>query len=348
MSNIPPASQPKNWIGRNRRVLLIGGPILLVLGGLVFYMLTGRYVSTDDAYVQSARVDISTEVSGRVAEIDVRDNEFVRKGQVLFRLDTPRFRIALADARAQLSAAQIKVPALKAAWRQRQADEAAARNALAFASREFDRQTKLQGQGISSRAQLDQAKTSFQSVQQQLAAAQQQTASALADLGGDAAAPAENLPIVRQAQATLDHALLELSYTVVHAPSDGIVAKIEQIQVGDHVNAAAPLFALMSNRNIWVEANFKETDLTYMRPGQNATFSVDAYPGRIFTGKVTSTSPGTGSSFSLLPPENSSGNWVKVVQRLPVRLSIDSNGDVPLAAGMSVVAEVDTQHRRWN
>jgi len=348
MSNISPTAQPANWIGRNRRILLIGGPVMLLLAALAFYLLTGRYVSTDDAYVQSARVDISTEVSGRVAAIAVRDNQLVHKGQVLFRLDTPRFRIAVANARAQLAAAQIKVPALKAAWRQRQADEAAARNALSFASREFDRQTRLEAQGISSRAQLDQAKTGFQSAQQQLAAARQQTASALADLGGDADAPAANLPIVRQAQAALDHALLELSYTVIHAPSDGIVAKIEQIQVGDHVNAATPLFALMSNSNIWVEANFKETDLTYMRPGQDATFSVDAYPGRTFTGKVVSTSPGTGSSFSLLPPENSSGNWVKVVQRLPVRLSIENNGDVPLASGMSVVAEVDTRHRRWN
>lgn len=348
MSNIPPAPQPKNWIGRNRRVLLIGGPVLLLLAAVIFYMLTGRYASTDDAYIQAARVDISTEVSGRIAEIDVHDNQLVHKGQLLFRLDTPRFRIAVADGRAQLAAAQIKVPALKAVWRQRQADEAAARSALAFASREFDRQTKLQAQGISSRAQLDQAKTSLQSTEQQLAAARQQTASALADLGGNAEAPADTLPIVRQAQAALDHALLELSYTVIHAPSDGIVTKVEQIQVGNHVNAASPLFALMSKRNIWVEANFKETDLTYMRPGQDATFSIDAYPGRSFTGKVLSTSPGTGSSFSLLPPENSSGNWVKVVQRLPVRLSIDSNGDVPLAAGMSAVAEVDTQHRRWN
>ena len=132
--------------------------------------------------------------------------------------------------------------------------------------------------------------------------------------------------MVRQAQAALDHALLQLSYTVVHAPMDGIVAKVDQIQVGDHVNAATPLFALMSGSDMWVEANFKETDLTYMRPGQHATFSVDAYPGRTFTGQVLSTSPGTGSSFSLLPPENSSGNWVKVVQRLPVRLSIDDNG----------------------
>ncbi|HVW72162.1 MAG TPA: HlyD family secretion protein [Rhizomicrobium sp.] len=348
MSNVPSSSQPAGWFARHRRTLLIGGPILALVIALAFYLLTGRYVSTDDAYIQAARVDISTEVSGRIAEIDVHDNQVVRKGQILFRLDTPRFRIAVEDARAQLAAALLKVPALKAAYRQRQADQAAAQTALAFATRELARQTQLQAQGISSRAQLDQAKTNFQSAQQQLAAAQQQTASALADLAGNPNADAASLPMVRQAQAALDHALLELSYTIVHAPTDGIVAKVEQIQVGDHVNAATPLFALMSDHDIWVEANFKETDLTYMRPGQDATFSIDAYPGRTFHGKVTSTSPGTGSSFSLLPPENSSGNWVKVVQRLPVRLSIERDGDVPLAAGMSVVAEVDTRHRRWD
>jgi membrane fusion protein (multidrug efflux system) len=345
MSN-PAAGPSTNWFGRNRRLLLIGGPAIIVVGALIFYLTTGRYVSTDDAYIQAARADISTEVSGRIVEIDVRDNQLVHKGEVLFRLDTPAFNIAVADARAQLAAAMIKVPSLEAVYRQRLADEAAAKSTLDYDQREFARQTELQGQGISSRAQLDQAKNNFQSAQQQLAAAEQQAASALADLGGDADAPSAKLPLVRQAQAALDHALLQLSYTVVHAPMDGIVAKVEQIQVGDHVNAATPLFALMSSSDMWVEANFKETDLTYMRPGQRATFSVDAYPGRTFTGRVLSTSPGTGSSFSLLPPENSSGNWVKVVQRLPVRLSIDNTGEVPLAAGMSVEAEVDTEHHR--
>jgi membrane fusion protein (multidrug efflux system) len=348
MADISSPSQAAGWFARHRRALLIGGPVLALLIGLAFYLLTGRYVSTDDAYIQAARVDISTEVSGRIAEIDIHDNQLVHKGQVLFRLDTPRFRIAVADARAQLAAALLKVPTLKAAYRQRQADQAAAQSTLAFATRELARQTQLQAQGISSRAQLDQAKTSFQSAQEQLAAARQQTASALAELAGNPDADAASLPLVREAQTTLDHALLELSYTVVHAPSDGIVTKVEQIQVGDHVNAATPLFALMSNHDIWVEANFKETDLTYVRPGQDATFDIDAYPGRTFHGKVVSTSPGTGSSFSLLPPENSSGNWVKVVQRLPVRLSIEQDGNVPLAAGMSVVAEVDTRHRRWD
>ncbi len=347
MSN-PAAGPSTNWFGRNRRLLLIGGPAIIVVGALIFYLTTGRYVSTDDAYIQAARTDISTEVSGRIAEIDVRDNQFVHKGDVLFRLDTPNFTINLADARAQLAAALLKVPSLQAAYRQRMADESGARSTLDYDQREFARQTELQAQGISSRAQLDQAKNNFQSAEQQLAATQQQTASALSDLGGDPNAAAASLPLVRQAQAALDHALLQMSYTIVHAPMDGIVAKVDQVQVGDHVNAATPLFALMSRSDMWVEANFKETDLTYMRPGQHATFSVDAYPGRTFTGRVLSTSPGTGSSFSLLPPENSSGNWVKVVQRLPVRLSIDDNGEVPLAAGMSVEADVDTEHRRWN
>jgi membrane fusion protein, multidrug efflux system len=353
MSNADTEPQPKNWIGRHRRTLLVGGPVLVLLAAAAFYLLGGRYVSTDDAYVQAARVDVSTDVAGRVSEIDVRDNQFVHKGQILFQLDRPRFLIAVADAKAQLAQAQLKVPSLFATYRQRQADETAAQTALAYQSREMARQTQLQGEGISSRAQLDQARSNFQSAQAQLAAAQQQVASALADLGGDPAAPADTQPVVRQGQAALDHANLDLSYTVIRAPSDGIVTKVEQIQVGDHVNAATPLFALISRRDIWVEANFKETDLTYMRPGQHATFSVDAYPGRRFTGTVTSTSPGTGSSFSLLPPENSSGNWVKVVQRLPVRLAIDPGDDnVPLAAGMSVGVEVDTEHHRslafWN
>ncbi|HXR94481.1 MAG TPA: HlyD family secretion protein [Rhizomicrobium sp.] len=346
MSN--PAASPKNWFGRNRRLLLIGGPAVIVVAALVFYLMTGRYVSTDDAYIQAARVDISTEVSGRIREIAVHDNQIVHKGDVLFRLDTPSFNIAVADAKAQLAAAMLKVPSLQAVYRQRLADQAGAENTLDYDRRELARQTQLESQGISSRAQLDQARNNFQSAEQQLAAVKQQTASALADLGGNANATPESLPLVKQAQAALDHALLQLSYTVVQAPMDGIVAKVDQIQVGDHVNAATPLFALVSATDLWVEANFKETDLTYMRPGQQATFSVDAYSSRNFTGRVLGTSPGTGSSFSLLPPENASGNWVKVVQRLPVRLSIDNNQQVPLAAGMSVEVTVDTQHRRWD
>jgi membrane fusion protein, multidrug efflux system len=337
------STTPNNWLGRHRRVLLIGGPVLVGLVAIVLYLTGGRYVSTDDAYLQSARVQVSCNVSGRVSEVKVHDNEPVHAGQVLFTLDSRPFQIAVEDAEAQLAGARLKVKGLEAVYRQRLANEQAGRNTLAFEERELERKRKLAADGIASRAQLDQAEHDLDAAHQQLASDVQQTASAAADLGGDENAPVDSRPAVRQALAVLDKARLNLSYTTVVAPIDGIVTKVEQLQQGDYIDAAAPLFALVSQTDMWVEANFKETDLAHMRPGQAATFSVDAFPGVKFTGEVQSTSPGTGSSFSLLPAENSSGNWVKVVQRLPVRLSIDrSRSDVPLAAGMSVVAEVDT------
>jgi membrane fusion protein (multidrug efflux system) len=343
----PAAGEPQSWVGRYRKPLLIGGPAAVAMIGLFFYLTGGRYVSTDDAYVQAARVEISTNISARVSEIDVHDNQFVRAGQVLFRLDPRSFQIAGQDAEAQLESARLKIPDLQAVYRQRIADQKAAQDTLAYEEREYARQSTLAKAGISSRAQLDQAAHALETASQQLAAVSQQAASALAELGGNPGTPVDAQPGVRQAQAALDRAKLNLSYTVIRAPIDGIVTKVEQLQIGDYVNAATPLFALESKKDIWVEANFKETELTHMRPGQHATFSVDAYPGETFTGKVESTSPGTGSSFSLLPPENSSGNWVKVVQRLPVRISIDGgHADAPLAAGMSVTAQVDTEHRR--
>ena len=327
--------------------MLIGGPALVVVIGLILYLTGGRYASTDDAYLQAARVEISCNVSGRVTEVDVHDNQPVHVGDVLFQVDPRPFQIAIQDAEAQLAGARLRVQALEAAYRQRQADEKAAQNTIAYRQDDFDRKKKLAADGITSRAQLDQAAHDLEVARQQLIAASQQTASALAELGGNISAPIDSRPAVREAQAALDRAKLNYSYTTVRAPLDGIVTKVEQLQVGDYINAIVPQFALVSQKDMWVEANFKETDLAHMRPGQQATFTVDAFPDITFTGKVQSTSPGTGASFSLLPPENSSGNWVKVVQRLPVRLSIDPRQeDVPLAAGMSVVAEVDTQHHR--
>jgi membrane fusion protein, multidrug efflux system len=347
------ATVPNTWLGRHRRLMLVGGPVVAAVIGIVIYLTGGRYASTDDAYLQAARVEISCNVSGRVVEMDVRDNQSVRAGEVLFRIDPRPFQIAIQDAEAQLAGARLRMQSLEAAYHQRQADERAARNTIAYRQDDFDRKKKLSADGITSRAQLDQAAHDLDVARQGLDASTQQTASALAELGGDTAAPIDSRPAVREAQAALDRARLNYSYTTVRAPMDGIVTKVEQLQVGDYINAVVPQFALVSQKDMWVEANFKETDLSHMRPGQRATFSVDAFPGTPFTGKVQSTSPGTGASFSLLPPENSSGNWVKVVQRLPVRISIDpGQADLPLAAGMSVVAEVDTQHHRslafWN
>ena len=347
MAQSTDSAAPNTWMGRHRRLLLVGGPVLVGLGVIVFYMLGGRYASTDDAYLQAARVEVSCNVSGRVVEMEVHDNQQVHSGDVLFQIDPRPFQIAIQDAEARLAGSRLAVQALEAAYHQRQADERAAHNTLGYRQDDFNRKRKLAADGITSQAQLDQAAHDLDVARQGLTAASQQTASALADLGGDTTAPIDSRPAVREAQATLDRARLNLSYTTVRAPMDGIVTKVEQLQVGDYINAVVPLFALVSQKNMWVEANFKETDLSHMRPGQKATFTVDAFPGTTFTGRVQSTSPGTGASFSLLPPENSSGNWVKVVQRLPVRLSIDpGQAELPLAAGMSVVAEVDTQHHR--
>lgn len=338
---------PVSWQQRLRLPLMLGVPSLAALIGGYFYLLGGRHVSTDDAYVQASRVSVSSDVPGRVVEIDVHDNQPVKVGQILFKLDDRPYRIAVEDALAQLASARLKVDAQKAIYRQRRADLQAVEDTLDYQTREFDRQKRLLASGIASQSQFDQAEHALRLARQQVAAAQQQIANALADLDGDADIPLDRHPLVQQAQAALDRARLNLSYTVVAAAEDGTVTKVEQLQVGDYVNTAQPLFSLISSSHVWVEANFKETDLTHMHAGQTALVSIDTYPDREFPARVVSLSPGTGSAFSLLPPENATGNWVKVVQRLPVRLQLDRlPDDAPLHAGMSATVDVDTHHQR--
>lgn len=227
------------------------------------------------------------------------------------------------------------------------ADAQAAKDTLAYQQHELDRQKKLSAQGIASQAELDKVQHALAAAEQQVNATAQQQDNIRAALGDNPDIDVNVHPSVQQAQAALDRATLRLTYTVIKAPVDGIVTKVDQLQVGSYINAATPVFALVSGKDIWVEANFKETDLTHMRVGQDTVIDVDTYPGKKFHGKVVSLSPGTGSSFSLLPPENASGNWVKVVQRLPVRVSIENaDPQMQLNAGLSVTATVDTQHTR--
>jgi membrane fusion protein (multidrug efflux system) len=342
-----PAPPAPDWKKRLRLPLMLFGPIVVAAVAAYVYLAGGRYESTDDAYVQASRVAISANVAGRVSELDVHENQLVHQGELLFRIDDAPFRIAVEEASAQLAAARLQVESLKANYRQRQSELASAEDTLAFQQRELDRQQRLVGSGIASQVQVDRAVHARDEARTQVATVQQQIGAVIANLGGNANIAFDKHPGVQEAQARLDRARLELSYTTVRAPSDGIVTQVDQLQVGRYINAAAPLFALVSPTDIWVEANFKEDQLTHMRVGQAATVKVDSYPGKTFEGDVASLSPGTGSQFSVLPPENATGNWVKVVQRLPVRVHLTHvDPAFPLHAGLSADVSVDTQHRR--
>ncbi len=342
--NVLRASQLRNRTRLLRLVLLLGLPLAAVLAGVSWYLAAGRYVSTDDAYVQADMVSVSSDVGGRVVEIDVHDNERVKAGQVLFRLDDRPYRIAVERAKAQLAAARLQIDGMRATYRQKLAELQAAQDTLAFRQREFDRQQTLLAAHVASQVQFDQARNNLNNAKQQVASEQEQIANILATLGGDPNIATDQHPLVQQAQAQLDQAELDLSHAVVTASRNGVVTKVDKLVVGDYLNAATPAFSLVGTDHLWVEADFKETQLTHMEPGQTATITADTYADRSFDGHVASVSPGTGSQFSVLPPQNATGNWVKVVQRLPVRIALDSRDPAQaLRAGMSVTVDVDTR-----
>jgi membrane fusion protein (multidrug efflux system) len=330
----------RGWL---RLILMFVVPLVLIAVAGYYYLSGARYVSTDDSYVQADKVTISADVAGRVATIEVHDNEPVKAGQILFRLDDRSFQIAVERAKAQLAAARLQVDATRASYHQRQADVKAAQDTLAYQQREFERQQQLFASHITPQSKLDEVRHNLDNARQQLAAIQQQEANVVANLNGDPDLPVEKQPMVMQAQAQLDQAELDLSHTVIYAPGDGIVSKVDSLQVGNYLNIATPAFSLVASDRPWVEANFKETDLTHMKAGQQATIDVDTYSDHTCTGKVDSIGAATGSEFSVLPPQNATGNWVKVVQRLPVRMLVDCGPGRPLRSGMSATVEVDTQ-----
>jgi membrane fusion protein (multidrug efflux system) len=328
---------------RWRWPLILGGPIviLLVVG---FMVVTGRrYESTDNAYVQVAKAPVAPSIAGRVTDIYVHENQVVRKGQVLFRIDPRDFQANAAAAQAQLAQAEVQVHAQRAAYAQAQASAGAAKELADYTSAEAERQRRLAAAGVSSQQQVDQALNASRQARQQLAASEQAVAEALANLGGSADAPIAEHPTVMQAQAMLNRARLNLSYTDVLAPSDGIVTRVEQMPVGTYLNTSQTAFWLLTGKP-WVEANFKEDQLAHMRVGQPASIRVDAFPQAKLTGRVSSFSPGTGAAFSALPAQNATGNWVKVVQRLPVRIEFDGVPPVMAArAGLSARVRVDVR-----
>ena len=331
---------------RSVRFLLLGfGPLVLLAGAGYYYVTGGRYVSTDDAYVEADKVQISSDVPGRVIEVDVNDHQSVAKGALLFRIDDEPYKIALARAEAQLVTARNNIEAMKATYRQKQAQLQQAKDSLDFYERELGRQQKLVSNSWVSVSQYDQARHNYDGAHAQVNSVDQDLAQTLANLGGNPDIAADDHPMVRQAKAQRDQAALDLSHTRIVAPEDGTTAKVD-LRPGQYVQAGQPAFPLVEMHRLYIEANVKETDLTHLKEGQEATIEVDSYPGRKWRAMVDSLSPGTGSEFSILPPQNATGNWVKVVQRVPVRLVLapgEATGG--LRMGMSVSVDIDTQHQ---
>ena len=322
------------------------GPLLAIACAMYLYLGGGRYVSTDNAYVKADKIAVSSDISGRVKEVLVKANQTVEPGTLLFSLDPEPFRIAVAQARGSLLAAQHDGEAQKSLYLQRLANLNQAKADIRFFERRFNRQNKLKRKAIASQSTLDTADQDLQRARAQIGILEQEMAQALARLGGNVTTPSDQLPGVLTAKAALSKAELDLKRTEVRASVKGIITNFD-LQKGEYVEEGTTVFSIVGTSDVWVQANFRETDLTFMRPGQTATVSIDAYPNDERTALISSIDPATGAEFALLPAQNATGNWVKVVQRLPVRLRLkDDRKDKPLRAGMSVIVKVDTLHER--
>jgi membrane fusion protein (multidrug efflux system) len=343
----PPSENKGPSSAWSRRQLLFALlPVTLLIGGY-FYVTGGAVMSTDNAYVQADMVGVTTDVSGIVREVDVRDNQKVAAGDVLFKLDDLPFRLALARAEAQVGNTRNDLLALQTSYRNMQAQIEQAKADIDYYNVNFKRQQELLARNAASQANFDDARHNLQGAQQKLASLSQQLAGIAANLNGNPDAPIEDHPRYKDVLAARDEAARQLAHTTVRAPFPGIVTNVPALQPGQYLAAAATAFNIVSTDHVWVQASPKETELTYVKPGQKATVEVDSYPGQQWTGTVESISPASASSFSLLPAENTSGNWVKVVQRIPMRVRVDNaSGKPPLRVGMSVSLDVDTGHAR--
>ena len=329
-------------LGRFRWPLLLAGPVV-ILGLAAYFVLTGgKTQTTDDAYVQVGKAPISASIPGRVIEIDVTENQTVHTGQVLFKLDPVDLQVAADRADAELAAARLQVISLRNAYDQQKLVVDTDLKTQAFSRREADRQRALAAAGVASEQQAADAAHAADLADAAVSVARQQLATALANLGPALTDP-DAYPSVLQAKAARAAAALDLVHAVILAPMDGIVTRVDQLQLGAYINASQTAFWLLSG-DPWVAANFKESQLGKMRVGQHAIIEIDALGGRKFPGHVESFSPGAGDSFSPLPPQNATGNWVKVVQRLPVRIAFDkAPPEVAARAGLSTKVTVDVQ-----
>ena len=349
--DIPAAAPEKASLSPRRRFVRWAMFTLLplaLIGGAYWYVTGGRVMSTDDAYVNAETVGISTDVSGIVQQINVAENQHVDNGQALYRLDPRQFQIALDNARANLAQTALTIASMKQDYGRMLSDVTAQQAQVALDQASYDRNASLVGSGAVSKAAYDQARFTLETNKGKLESLRQQAAVQLAKLGGNPDIPTAQHPQFLQAKAQVDEAQRQLDDSVVKAPFAGVVTQVSAIAPGKYLAASTTAFYLVATDHVWLDATPKETELTYVRPGQPVTVTVDAYPDAVWHGVVASISPAAAQQFSLLPAQNTSGNWVKVVQRVPLRVRVDTSEKnlPPMRAGMSVEVDVDTGHAR--
>jgi membrane fusion protein, multidrug efflux system len=330
----------RSWL---RALLMLSVPAVLAFGGWQYYRANAHFISTDNAYVQQAKVSIAAEVTGRIVAVKVKENQSVKSGDLLFRVDPEPYRLAISEAEAAIAAAQVKVITLQNDYQSTGTDIESAKEDVVFFTEEYKRQSALMERGFTTRARLQAAEHALSDARSKVAKAQNDAGKARAALstGQPQGQNGEN-PALLSAKVRREQAMLNLSKTEIRAPMDGIISQADRLQTGQMMVQGLPALTIVASNASWIEANFKETDLDKMRVGQAATISFDAYPGLKLSGRVASIGAGTGSEFSVLPAQNANGNWVKVTQRVPVRISVTDKSSRQLIAGLSAHVSIDT------
>jgi membrane fusion protein (multidrug efflux system) len=345
-----PAPEPaakRRGRGSSRFILLIVLPALAVAVGLYWWLSAGRYVSTDNAYIGADKVLITPQVTGAIIHVDVVEGQHVSAGDKLFEIDPAHYRTALTLAKARVEAAKNQYSNLQLSFKANADQVRMSEDAVRVRQADFDRKSQLVRTGAGTQNDKDTSNASLIQAQQILAFVLQQQQSAAIQLGGRPDAPLEEFPAYVEAKAQVEDAERNLRNTQVLAPIPGVATQVPQIQLGRVAAAGAPVFSIVNDRDLWIDANPKESDLTYLHKGLPVAISVDTFPGREWRGKVGAIAPATGAQFAILPPQNASGNWVKVVQRVPLRVEFDPDQDVSdLRAGMSTVVDIDTGRQR--
>ena len=327
-----------------RLLLMFIVPALAIAGGVIWYALEARYVKTNNAYVKSEILAVSPDIDGRVTTVAVEDNSLVDAGQLLFTLDPRPYEIRLAKARARLQAIHLKIDAMRAEYSQYIAQESEAAKRVKFFESEYQRQNDLSQKGLGVKKELDQARHDWENAEQELLVVKEKSRQALAALGGNPQVAAEQHPLYIEAKSEETEAELLLDYTRIAAPAAGVISRMN-LEPGEWVEQGDPVFYLVGSGKLWIEANLKETQLTKVRIGQQVTATVDAFPDHPVVGTITRISAATGSEFMVLPAQNATGNWIKVVQRVPVRIDFQPVTEMPeLRAGMTVDVSIDTVH----